>query len=140
MQASDFQLFKDQKRSNWIRLRTLVALRWFAICGQVATVFVAVRFYDLQLAVGLLTLAILTAVAVNVILTFIYPENKRLSEYQATFWLVFDLLQLSLLLFLSGGLNNPFALLIMAPVTVAATALSLSGIALLARIHRAGVR
>jgi len=125
MQASDFQLFKDQQRSNWLRLRTLVALRWFAVFGQVVTIFVATRFYDLQLEVGLSGLVIMAAVIVNIVSIYVYPENKRLSENQAMLWLVFDLIQLSVLLYLTGGLNNPFALLLLAPVTIAATVLNM---------------
>jgi two-component system sensor histidine kinase RegB len=47
MPAYELQLFQEQKRSNWVRLRTLVTLRWFAIIGQSIAVFVAVRLYGL---------------------------------------------------------------------------------------------
>lgn len=126
MPATGFQLFKDQERSNWVRMRTLVTLRWFAIVGQVAAIFVAVQVLDLQLEVGLATLVIVVSVIANLGSTYIYPESKRLSETEATLWLVFDLAQLGLLLFLTGGLNNPFAMLLLAPVTIAATVLHLS--------------
>jgi two-component system sensor histidine kinase RegB len=53
------------------------------------------------------------------------PTNKRLSEREAMLTLLFDLGQLVLLLYLTGGLHNPFVLLILAPVTIAATALTL---------------
>ena len=125
MPTTDFQLFRDDQRSNWIRLRTLVALRWFAIIGQAAAIFVAVRVYGLQLEVGLAALVIMAAVVANLLSLYLYPENKRLSETEATLWLVFDLAQLALLLFLTGGLNNPFAMLLLAPVTIAATVLHL---------------
>lgn len=126
MAASEFQLFQEQQRSNWVRLRTLVTLRWFAITGQAAAIFVAVRFYDLQIEAGLAALVILVSIIANFLSGFIYPTNKRLSEREAFLWLVFDILQLSLLLFLTGGLNNPFAMLVMAPVTIAATVLRLN--------------
>lgn len=126
MPYTDLQLSRGQQRSNWVRMRTLVALRWFAIIGQMAAVFVAVRIYGLQIEIGLVSLVIVVAVAANVASTYIYPENKRLSETEATLWLVFDLSQLGLLLFLTGGLNNPFAMLLLAPVTIAATVLHLS--------------
>ena len=125
MPATGFQLFKDQQRSNWVRMRTLVALRWFAIVGQIAAIFVAVQVLDLQLEVGLATLVIMVSVIANLVSIYVYPENKRLSETEATLWLVFDLAQLGLLLFLTGGLNNPFAMLLLAPVTIAATVLHL---------------
>lgn len=125
MPPTDFELFREQERSNWVRLRTLVALRWFAIVGQTAAIFVAIRIYGIQIEVGLATMVIMLSVAANLISSYSYPENKRLSETQATLWLVFDIVQLSLLLFLTGGLNNPFTMLILAPVTIAATVLHL---------------
>ncbi|MEM1164353.1 MAG: ActS/PrrB/RegB family redox-sensitive histidine kinase, partial [Pseudomonadota bacterium] len=56
---------------------------------------------------------------------FIFPENKRLTESEVVSMLLFDITQLSFLLFLTGGLHNPFALLILAPVTISASALRL---------------
>ncbi len=126
MPITGFQLFKDQQRSNWVRMRTLVTLRWFAIFGQVAAVLVAVQILDIQLEVGLATLVVMVSAVANLGSIYIYPKNKRLSETEATLWLVFDLTQLGLLLFLTGGLNNPFAMLLLAPVTIAATVLHLS--------------
>ncbi len=126
MAASEFQLFQEQQRSNWVRLRTLVILRWFAIAGQAVAIFVAVRIYELQIAVGPASVVILVSIVANFVSGYIYPTNKRLSEREAFSWLVFDILQLSLLLYLTGGLNNPFAMLVMAPVTIAATVLRLN--------------
>ncbi len=125
MPVYDFQMFHDQRRSNWVRLRTLVTLRWFAVVGQAVAIFVAVRTYGLQIEVAFAIMAIGISVLANVISSFVYPENKRLSEREASLWLVFDIVQLSLLLFLTGGLNNPFAMLVLAPVTIAATVLHL---------------
>jgi two-component system sensor histidine kinase RegB len=125
MPSTDFQLFNEQQRSNWVRLRTLVALRWLAIIGQTAAIFVAVRFYGLQIEIGFAAMVILASVIANLVSSYMYPENTRLPETQATLWLIFDLLQLSLLLFLTGGINNPFAILLLAPVTIAATVLHL---------------
>ena len=125
MQSSEFAFFNEHQRSNWVRLRTLVALRWFAIVGQTIALIVATQFYGLQIQVGSAALVITASVVANLVSINFYPENKRLSETQATLWLVFDLVQLSLLLFLTGGLNNPFAMLLLAPVTIAATVLHL---------------
>jgi two-component system sensor histidine kinase RegB len=65
------------------------------------------------------------AVTANLIAIFVFPETKRLSEGEALVTLLFDLSQLAALLFLTGGLNNPFALLILVPVTISASALEL---------------
>ncbi len=125
MSVSEFELFRDQQRSNWVRLRTLVTLRWFAAAGQTLAILVAANIYGLRLEFGWATAVIAASVIANVASSFLYPENKRLSEREASLWLVFDIVQLSLLLFLTGGLNNPFAMLVLAPVTIAATVLHL---------------
>ncbi len=113
------------ERSDWLRLQTLVLLRWMAIGGQLVAIAVATHFYAISLPMGLCFLAIGAAAIANLVLFSIYPANKRLSESEALLTLLFDLTQLSFLLFLTGGLSNPFALLILAPVTVSASVLSL---------------
>jgi two-component system sensor histidine kinase RegB len=113
------------ERSDWLRLRTLILLRWMAIVGQVVAIAVADRFYGLQLPLGLCYLAVGSAIIANLVSVFVFPENKRLTEAEAMVTLLFDLAQLSFLLYLTGGLSNPFALLILAPVMVSATALEL---------------
>lgn len=128
---ADIQSFQDQQRSNWVRLRTLVTLRWIAATGQAIAAIVAVNVYDVDIPVGYVTTVIALAVLANILSYYGYPENKRLSEREATLWLFFDLMQLGLLLFLTGGLNNPFALLVLAPVTIAATVLYLGNTAFL---------
>lgn len=110
-------------RSNWVRLRTLIVLRWIAIFGQLAALTAAQRLFDLDLNIGLCFLAIAASIIANLYAEFVYPENKRLSELEVTGMLAFDILQLSFLLALTGGLNNPFALLILAPVAISAMAL-----------------
>jgi two-component system sensor histidine kinase RegB len=112
-------------RSEWVRLRTLISLRWLAIIGQSVVVLVAWQVLQLRIPVVLCFAAIGASVLVNIASTLMYPENKRLTDRESMFTLLFDLGQLVLLLFLTGGLNNPFALLILAPVTISATALRL---------------
>lgn len=115
----------DRTRANWIRLRTMIVLRWVAIAGQLAAITVAERIFGLQLELGLCYLAIGVSVVGNLVAIFVFPENKRLSEYENLSMVMFDLLQLSFLLFLTGGLHNPFCLLLLGPVTISATTLSL---------------
>lgn len=117
-------LGKTAQQDNWIRLRTLVALRWWAIFGQIAALIIAQRLYNLTLDVGLLYLVIGVSVITNLIATFVYPENKRLSEIETLLVVLYDMLQLGLMLYLTGGLHNPFSILIVGPVTVSASALS----------------
>jgi two-component system, sensor histidine kinase RegB len=112
-------------RANWIRLRTMILLRWVAITGQLIAITVAQLIYGLQLELGLCYFAIGASIIGNLVATLVFPENKRLSERENLLMVLFDLLQLGFLLFLTGGLNNPFALLVLGPVTISATALSL---------------
>ncbi len=112
-------------RTDWVRLRTLTLLRWMAIGGQLAAVIVASFVYGMQLPMGWCLLVIGASVMANLISIFVFPENKRLSERQSLWMLMFDMGQLSTLIFLTGGLTNPFGLLILAPVTISASALSL---------------
>lgn len=121
MSTLDFN-FSDRPGSHQaVRLRTLVTLRWFAVLGQTAAVFVATYVFDIQIDAALAALAITASVLANGICYFGYPTNKRLSEVEAALWLLFDILQLAALLYLTGGLNNPFAMLALAPVTISAT-------------------
>lgn len=124
MAQPDFGLLVGQQRSNWIRLRTMILLRWVAIVGQLVAITVAQRFFGLQLELGLCYLAVGVSVIGNLIAIFVFPENKRLTESENFLMVLFDLLQLAFLLFLTGGLNNPFALLLLGPVTISATVLT----------------
>ena len=110
-------------RSQWIRLQTLSALRWVAVAGQLLAISIAESQFGIIVDVGLCTMAIGLAVAMNLVTFMIYPENKRLTEIEAALMLLFDLCQLGLLVALTGGLHNPFALLMLTPVVISATAL-----------------
>ncbi|MCU0903861.1 MAG: ActS/PrrB/RegB family redox-sensitive histidine kinase [Tabrizicola sp.] len=111
--------------ANWVRLRTLIVLRWMAIAGQIAAILVASRVYGLDLPLGLSALAVGLSVLANILLVMLFPENRRLTEAEAFLMLLFDLGQLAFLLFLTGGLTNPFAILVLAPVTISASVLRL---------------
>lgn len=109
---------------SWIRLRTLVLLRWWAIIGQVSALIIAQQLYHIDLETGLCFLVIGAAVVSNLVAAFVYPENKRLAETETLLIVLFDMVQLGLMLYLTGGLNNPFSILIVGPVTVSASALT----------------
>ena len=102
----------------------MILLRWVAIVGQLTAIIVGQHVYGLQLELGLCYFAVGVSVIGNLIATFVFPENKRLSERENLAMVMFDLLQLGFLLFLSGGLHNPFALLLLGPVTISAAVLT----------------
>jgi two-component system, sensor histidine kinase RegB len=107
-----------------VRLRTLVALRWIAFGGQLITVLLVAGPLNYPVALW----PVLTTVAVlalaNILLSLWLPANCYLSGRSAGWQLAFDLLQLSVLLMLTGGLSNPFVVLVLVPVTISATMLS----------------
>lgn len=123
---SDFssELLSSDQRSNWVRLRTIILVRWIAIVGQVAALLMAQYGFELKIEYGLCYLAVGISVIGNLVAIFVFPENKLLSESENMFMILFDILQLGFLLFLTGGLNNPFSFLVVGPVTISALVLS----------------
>lgn len=117
--------FSAQRRGNWVRLRTMILLRWMAIVGQLSAISIAIAFYSLQLELALCLVAIGISVVGNLSAMFIFPKNKRLSEFENMMMILFDVLQLSFLLYLTGGLQNPFSILLLGPVAVSASVLTL---------------
>ena len=111
-------------RGDWVRLRTLILLRWMAITGQIAALLAA-PYFQLLLPAGLCSIAIGASVIANLAFRFVYPATKRLSGVEACLMLLFDLCQLVFLLAVTGGLTNPFGVLVLAPVTISASALDL---------------
>lgn len=106
-----------------LRLLTSVRLRWFAVGGQ--TVAVALVHYGLgfSLPVGACLGAIALSTWVNIFLRLAYPTPYRLPTRLAFTLLAYDEIQLAMLLFLTGGIDNPFIFLLVAPVTVSAASL-----------------
>ncbi|CUI40467.1 sensor histidine kinase RegB [Cognatishimia activa] len=119
------ELISGERRGNWIRLRTITMVRWIAVVGQLAALLVADQYYHLDLAYGLCYMAVGVLVIANLVGAFVFPENRLLSESENAVMLLFDLLQLCFLLFLTGGLNNPFCILIVGPVTISAATLTI---------------
>jgi len=108
-----------------VQLRTLVLIRWVAIVGQMATLLVVYYGlgFDLPLFATMITVS--SSAIVNLAAQFI-GGSRRVSEKGAAGYLAFDTVQLTILLYLTGGLGNPFAFLLLAPVAISATVLSLS--------------
>ncbi len=115
-----------------VRLRTQIYLRWLAVLGQLVAVIVATQYLGIVLRLDLILALIGLSAAFNVGMTLIHPEAKRLNQRDAMLSLMFDLAQLGALLYLTGGVANPFVTLILAQTVVAATVLTLGATLLLA--------
>src|SRR6476659_3532297 len=106
-----------------VRLDTLVRLRWLAIIGQSTAVFVVYYGLDFQLPIYACLAAIILSAWLNIPLRLRFRGNQRLEPDRAAWLLVLDIAELAVLLFLTGGLQNPFAFLFLGPVLLSATAL-----------------
>ena len=108
-----------------LRLRTLVRLRWLAVFGQSLAVLGVYFILDFPLPLGACLGIIALSAWLNIFLTLRWRSSLRLAPTQAGLLLGYDVIQLALLLYLTGGLENPFAFLFLVPVTVSATSLPL---------------
>src|SRR6516225_1606638 len=120
-----------------VRLQTIVRLRWIAVVGQSITVLAVYWLMGIDLPIGACLAIISLSAWLNVALRLRYPASQRLQSHYAFLMLGYDILQLGALLYLTGGLENPFAFLLIAPVTVSASTLpprvtvALGGLAIL---------
>jgi two-component system sensor histidine kinase RegB len=117
---------KPARTMGRLRRYTLVLLRWGAIGGQTLALFIVSQVLQFPLPVLACTFVIGASVLVNLAITTLMPLDRRVSDKEALFQLGFDILQLSALLWLTGGITNPFAILFLAPVVTSATTLSRS--------------
>jgi two-component system, sensor histidine kinase RegB len=107
-----------------VSLRRLISMRWVAVIGQAAALLFVHFGLGFDLPIGPALAVVAASALVNLGYGVLRQPQRRLNERDATLTLAYDVLQLGLLLFLTGGLENPFAILMIAPVTVAATILS----------------
>ena len=105
------------------RLRTLVSLRWMAIAGQALAVLFVNYGLGFELPLAACLAAIGASAWLNVALMAVFPSQHLSSPAETAAQLAFDTVQLSVLIGLTGGLQNPFLLMILAPVTVGASRL-----------------
>src|SRR5499427_1715027 len=106
-----------------VRLDTLVRLRWLAVIGQTTAVLIVYYGLDFELPVYACLAVIALAAWLNVALRLRFHLTQRLEPDRAAWLLAFDIAELAVLLFLTGGLQNPFAFLFLGPVLLSATAL-----------------
>ena len=106
---------------NTILLGNLIKIRWIAIFGQVLAIFFVSFIIKIQIPIFETLSIILLSVAINFYSYYEERKNKSISNTKAFSYLLFDTLQLGFLLFLTGGIINPFSILILAPVITSAS-------------------
>jgi two-component system sensor histidine kinase RegB len=106
-----------------VRLDTLIRLRWLAVVGQTIAILVVYIGLDYELPIWSCLAVIALAAWLNIVLRIRFPVMQRLEPDRAAWLLAFDIAELAVLLFFTGGLQNPFSLLLMGPVLLSATGL-----------------
>ena len=126
-----------QPHESRLRLQTIVRLRWIAVVGQTITVLAVYLGLGFNIPIIPCLMMISLSVLLNIILSFQLPDEEQVHTGSASNMLAYDTLQLAALLFLTGGMQNPFAFLFAVPVTVSASTqpmrvtLSIGGLALI---------
>lgn len=118
-------------RARRLRVDTIVRLRWLAVAGQSAAVLTTFFGLGFPLPLFLCFVVISASAWLNIGLRVRFAASHRLEDHAALLLLSYDILQLSGLLYLTGGLQNPFAMLFLAPVMIAAVSLTGRGTLLL---------
>jgi len=114
---------EDLYRMGHLRRSTLVSLRWMAIAGQLIALLVVWLGLNFDFPLlPCLTFIVISAV-LNALIMVRAPLDRRITNFEAGTQLFFDILQISALLYLTGGMTNPFALLLLAPVVVSVKSL-----------------
>lgn len=113
----------DGQDESRLRMQTIIRLRWFGVGGQLVTLAAVYWLLGYDFPVGWCIALVSLSAWLNVYLRIRYPARHRLSRTFATVLLAWDILELAALLYLTGGLQNPFAFLLVAPVTVSAATL-----------------
>ena len=104
--------------------KTLVNFRWIAIVGQIIAINFVYFFLKLDLPIVETHIIISIGFITNLVLQFKIKTNQ-LRDLNSALFLIYDWLQLSVLLYLTGGIFNPFSLLIIVPTIVSSTFLSM---------------
>ncbi len=122
-----------------VRLRTLTALRWLAVLGQLTAIALVHFGLGFPTPLGLCLGAIAASAWLNLFTMLRFSPQRFLSDREAAAYMAFDIVQLCLLLSFTGGLLNPFSALIIAPVTIAASFLPLRLTVLIGMLAVAGI-
>ncbi len=108
-----------------VLLSNLIKIRWLAISGQLITLFIIYFLFNFSIPIVSCLLVVLSSIVINIFSNQIQKKNHTLSNKKTFMFLLFDISQLAALLFLTGGIFNPFIILVLAPIIISASYLSL---------------
>ncbi|MDG5495893.1 ActS/PrrB/RegB family redox-sensitive histidine kinase [Niveispirillum sp. BGYR6] len=114
-----------------VSARTLLTIRWIAVLGQSITLAMVTLGLNLPLPLPFAVAAVAVSVIINLFAIRRLAHQPFLGDRDAAFYLAYDMVQLAVLLYLTGGLDNPFAVMMLAPLTVAASTLGREAVTML---------
>jgi len=110
---------------NLILLSNLIKIRWIAIFGQIFTIFLVYFYFKIEIPIFYCIIIVLVSALLNLLLFYFQKNKNYLNDKQAFYLLLFDTIQLATLLSLTGGIYNPFTLLLIAPLIISASYLKI---------------
>ena len=116
--------FFETSKYYTLKKSTYVSLRWIAIIGQIFSVYVVYFYFNLDFDFIYSNIVIFVGVLSNLYLIFIYKKTQ-LSDRSALIFLMIDIFQLAILIYLTGGIINPFVIFLIIPSVFASTNLGL---------------
>ena len=122
MKLSDLLKYEEDLR---LEKKTVIILRWIALIGQLITIYLVHFLFGFQLPLIYCSLTIFFGGLTNIFIQFNF-KNNQLNNIESTILLFYDVLQLSVLLYLTGGVTNPFIVFLIVPAIVSSTLLNLS--------------
>ncbi len=108
---------------RYVRLDTILRLRWLAVLGQLAAIFIVAQGLDFDLPIVPCLVIVSLSALVNLALQIAFNPMERMAPVYAAVLLALNIIELAALLYFTGGLQNPFSFLFLAPVLISATAL-----------------
>ena len=121
--VADGHLWDWTQARRGLRLRTLIVLRWVSLFAQLTTVLWVALGLHFTLPLGPCLMVLALTGWMNLSLELASPAGRLTGRWESVFQLSLDLIEMTVLIGLTGGLANPFILLLVAPVTVAAATL-----------------
>ena len=122
MKLTDLLKFEEELRLD---KKTVIILRWIALIGQLITIYFCHFFLNYNLPVMLCSLTIFCGGLTNIFIQFNFKKNY-LSNIESTILLFYDVIQLAVLIFLTGGITNPFVVFLIVPAIISSTLLNLA--------------
>ena len=122
MKLSDLLKFEEDLR---LEKKTVVILRWIALIGQLLTIYFVHFFIGFDLPLIFCSLTIFCGGLTNIFIQFNFRKNQ-LSNIESTILLFYDVIQLAVLIYLTGGVTNPFIIFLIVPALISSTLLNLA--------------